>query len=450
MRFLTASFSLLAVLLAPMNAQAHFVWVAVHQDGEQRVARIYFGESAAPGEARLIGRIAQTRLWSRSLIKPTTKLKTKSIVNGERAWLEAAMSPASPSVLEADCLYGVFSRGDKPILLHYYAKSLNAAAANLRKLGRATKLGLDIVPSITPDGLQLKVLHEGDPAAGCEVVVMSPAGAKTQVETDDDGVVWIKSLVGGRYAIRARVAESKAGSYQGEQYENIRHYCTLTLDIPPSLADASEKVSAADLLFKARQARAIWSEFPGFTADVCVNIDGRARCGKINVDADGKVTLKGVKLDEESAAVRSLQSLISHRLGSAEFTEDVSYADQQTGHPLGRLIKLDYDSRMASTYRVKGDVISQVNREMGGGRFTISVFRVHRNKENKVLPEFYNVCFWNKDGALRSSTTAHDEWTRVGAFDLPTSHTFVTGGEGSYSSVWIGFSNHRLTDRLTE
>ncbi len=227
-------------------------------------------------------------------------------------------------------------------------------------------------------------------------------------------------------------------------------YCMSTLDAPLLRAEAPEEISAPDLLFKSRQARAIWSEFPGFTADICVNINGQAQCGKIRVDASGEVTLKGVELDEKSAVVRSLQSLISHRLGSVEFTEDVSYADQQTEHPLGRLIKLDYDSTMASTFRVKGDMISQVNREMASGRFTISVFRVHRSKENKVLPEFYNVCFWNKNGVLRSSTTVHDEWTRVGSFDLPTRHTSVTGGEDSYNSVRIEFSNHRLTKPSVE
>ena len=99
---------------------------------------------------------------------------------------------------------------------------------------------------------------------------------------------------------------------------------------------------------------------------------------------------------------------------------------------------------MASTYRVKGDLICQVNRELEDGRFTISVLSVHRNREGKVLPEAYNVSFWNEDGTLRESTTVRNEWTRVGAFDLPTSHAAVTAAKDSYSNVRIELSNHRL------
>lgn len=212
-----------------------------------------------------------------------------------------------------------------------------------------------------------------------------------------------------------------------------------------SVASSGDSISAPDLLFRARKARAIWKDFPGFASDICVNIDGEARCGQITVASDGEVALSGFDLEDKPEVLRSLTSLFDHRLGGAKFEENVSYADDDVDHPLGRLLNLDYDSRMASTYRVKGDIIAQVNRKMGGARFTISVFSVHRNKEDEVLPESYNVCFWNKDGSLKSSTTVRDEWTRVRAFDLPSVYTSVTAGKDSSTNVRVEFRNHKLT-----
>lgn len=215
-------------------------------------------------------------------------------------------------------------------------------------------------------------------------------------------------------------------------------------------AAATEPKSASDLLLEAHEARAIWDDFPGFTADICVNVDGKSQCGQVAVDAYGKVELHGIELDGKAGVLRTLQSLINHRFSGGEFNDEVSFADDNKEHPLGRLITLDHDSRMASSYRVKDDMICQVNRMMGNSRFTISVFSVHRNKENKILPQSYNVCFWNEDSTLRNSITVHEAWTRVGEFDLPTTHTSVNAGKDSLTNVRIEFSNHKLNTRASK
>lgn len=214
--------------------------------------------------------------------------------------------------------------------------------------------------------------------------------------------------------------------------------------IATTCASATETTSAAELLRKAQEARAIWDDFPGFTADICVNVDGKTQSGKAVIDAYGKLELSGIELDGEAGVLRTLQSLFNHRFSGGPFNDEVSFADENTEHPSGRLISLDYDSQMASTYRVKDDVIGQVNRMMGTSKFTISVFSVYRNQENKVLPQSYNFCFWNEDGTLRNSTTVYEEWTRVGDFDLPTTHTSVNAEKDSLTNVRIEFSNHKL------
>ncbi len=195
---------------------------------------------------------------------------------------------------------------------------------------------------------------------------------------------------------------------------------------------------------RARDARAIWSDFPGFEADVKLFAEGREHTGRATVSAEGDVQLSGMKLKDDKPITTMLRSLVAHRLGGGESDDRVSFADEQTDHPLGRLIKLDYDSAMASAYRIQDDVIREVNRQMDGGRFTISVFEVSRNAEGKYLPGYYAVHFWNKDGSLRTSTVVRETWTRVGGYDLPATHAAVTAGKDEHKNVSLVFSNHKL------
>ena len=136
-----------------------------------------------------------------------------------------------------------------------------------------------------------------------------------------------------------------------------------------------------------------------------------------------------------------------HRVSGSEASGDVSLAGEAAAHPLGQLVKLDYDTAMGSSYRINKRVIRQVNREMNGGRFTISVLDVVWNEEREYLPSVYSVNFWNKDGSLRSSTTIRNTWVRVHDLDLPSEHFAVSAGKDSLDYVRIVFSDHQLTAR---
>ncbi len=204
-------------------------------------------------------------------------------------------------------------------------------------------------------------------------------------------------------------------------------------------------LTAPKLLHRARKARAAWKHFPGFSADVRVNVDGQIQYGTVQIGADRKVELSDPTLGENSQLQRTLKSLVDHRLRGEESAQGALFVDEDVDHPLGRLIRLSDSEIAGSTCRVKGDAIYQINRETRGGRFTISVFSVHRNKEGRTLPESYSVSSWDKTGALNSNSTVRAEWTRVGSFDLPASRTIVTAKKDSLSNVRFEFSNHQLT-----
>lgn len=176
---------------------------------------------------------------------------------------------------------------------------------------------------------------------------------------------------------------------------------------------------AAQLLSQARAARAVWQHFPGFTAEATVLIDGRSERASIAVDKHGTVTSKLGDDKLRDWAEEQLGSVVDHRLPSQPDDEKPTFADSQTDHPLGRLIRLG-DADSGSAYRIRGDVITEVNRRDGPERFTISVLQTVRNQEGKYLPQSFCVTVWDaENGQIKSSSSYLNEWKRVGNFDLP-------------------------------
>ena len=94
---------------------------------------------------------------------------------------------------------------------------------------------------------------------------------------------------------------------------------------------------AIKLFDAARAARAHWSNFPGFSADIDVQLDEKSASGKLIVDADYVVTISGLPKDLEEGARRELNSVVGHRKDtSKEPTPAVVFDDKAGVSPLGR------------------------------------------------------------------------------------------------------------------
>ncbi|MFQ5732783.1 MAG: DUF3386 family protein [Planctomycetaceae bacterium] len=215
-------------------------------------------------------------------------------------------------------------------------------------------------------------------------------------------------------------------------------------------ASKTSRPTAEQMMVRAHKSRATWKNIPGFTADVIVVRDGKRVAGKLTVTSKSDVVLSLADQTEAKWAERSLKSIVMHRRSSQGRKYDVEFADKQMHHPLGRLIKLNED-RMGSVYRVKGDVITEVHRTMGAIRFTISVMEVARNKEGKTLPRSYSFSTWDvKTGNLKSNTTTHNAWQRVGKFDLPSRLLWITTGDDGKREVrQIVLRKHHLLGTKT-
>lgn len=129
------------------------------------------------------------------------------------------------------------------MLLHYYAKSLRSDARD--DLKRSRKLDLDVSPRLADGELQVNVFWKGEPAADSQVMLTPPDGEPVELKTGGDGVTRLKSPAPGRYEIRARWIENKAGWFEEERYAEARHYSAVTFDTSSSVAGDSGKSSAA-------------------------------------------------------------------------------------------------------------------------------------------------------------------------------------------------------------
>ncbi|MBX9789571.1 MAG: DUF3386 family protein [Pirellulales bacterium] len=465
-RLTVLALGLIATLVAgAAPAAAHFVWITtLPAEGDALAAHVWFSETAEPGSARLISKIAHTEAWARTPASPQAeKLSLKPITDDVGGALVGLVGDKPPLAVEAVCRYGVFSRGDRALLLNYYARHLEVrTAAELAALARAEKLDLDIVPQFNGDQATLSVLWKGKPAVGAEVVVHLPGGGEQELMTDDKGLVNFDATRAGSYALRAKFVEpNSAGEHDGNAYAEAWHVTTLTLVFPTSAAadsvatptaEPGEAAAAADkspdsanaLLARAREARAVWSDFPGFESDVTLNIDGTLAQGRVEVSADGDVKLSGVDSADAGWVRQQLALLIRHRMPAPFGDQQVVFGDDTQDHPLGRLVKFVGDSAH-SAYRIKDDVIHEVNRDQGAMRFTISTLEVARNAEGKYMPADYSASYWEREsGRLKSNETYHEEWVRVGEFDLPKRHVVVLTGNDTRRVMEIDFAGHRL------
>lgn len=207
--------------------------------------------------------------------------------------------------------------------------------------------------------------------------------------------------------------------------------------------------AAGKLLADARAARAVWKDFPGFTADLEVNVEGKVAKGRVTVGPKGDVTLKLPDNERERWARRALASMVGHRLDDGGPPTACVFEDDNADYPLGRAIRV-LDDAFHSSYRIRDRQVIVVNRDVPGARFTITVMENVVNKEGKFLPVCFVVNTWDaKTNALASSEAHHQTWKRVGAFDLPEGLTVATATAGKQEARSLKLSDIRLVRSAT-
>ncbi|QDT79245.1 hypothetical protein Mal35_27000 [Gimesia maris] len=212
----------------------------------------------------------------------------------------------------------------------------------------------------------------------------------------------------------------------------------------PRLVSNPKKEAATQLYQQVREARATWRDFSGFTADVLIQYNGKSTTGKLTADKDFKLNLILEDNSLSEWSLPKLNSVIGHRKFRKQEPIPATFADGEVNHPLGRLVSIDGKN---VSFRLQGDVMTEVHRRSDKSWFTISTLDVWRTKENEVLPRATSVIYRDpKSGAITGNRSNTFAFSRIGNFDLPSSMLTVETGENFERNVGsIKLTNHRLT-----
>ncbi|OAI54604.1 hypothetical protein AYO44_03420 [Planctomycetaceae bacterium SCGC AG-212-F19] len=440
--------SLILAALTATQVHAHFLFVRILPPAEGgRSAEIYFSELAEAGDPRYIDKIAETKLWLQTTTGKFEPLKVHKAPDRLRAWLPYAGS----AVVVGECRYGVLARAGKtPFLLRHFPKAMAGTPAELNAMKPLGKLPLEIVATVETDGLRFTALRDGKPMPKAEFITVDANLKNEKFTADAAGTVTWKPSAPGNYAVYTRDTRKETGEADGKKYEEIRDFATLAFAWPLERKDADP--AAVALFEEAIAARSSWKDFPGFTATIAGNLDGRRFDGTVSIDAKGAVVFSDNDQNREESVAgwvqEQLESIVLHRLARPSSPDRpkpvLRFGEDRTDHPLGRLLVFD-GGKFASSYRVKDKQIMVVNRHIGKENMTITILENDKNPDGLFLPRGYTVQYWDAaTGGLTRTETIQDRWQRVGAWDLPAQHTVTTATQAGVSVRTFSMSKHEL------
>ncbi len=233
------AFILALTTICAVRAEAHYLWVVIgDEDDGNKVANIYFEESPSPGDGHYLEHFLGTsKTWVRTLAEPEPELiATNEITIDKNRWMRAKLGQADERSVDAYGKFGVYAYGDTNVLLHYYARHLQANTHDgIHELGRAEQMKLDLVPHDSGDELELTLLWQGEPVGDRMVFIRGPQGFRKNLLTDERGRIAFVPKDGGSYTFRSSVEQKTAGEEQGDQYEFVRHNITLVMRLPVGL-----------------------------------------------------------------------------------------------------------------------------------------------------------------------------------------------------------------------
>jgi hypothetical protein len=401
-----------------------------------RAAEVYFSELAQAGDPRFIAKIAKTELWLQKTPGSFETLKVHKSSDRLRAWV-----PESGSlVVVGRCDYGVLARPRQtPFLLRHFPKAMAGSPAELNKMQAHGKLPLEIVATFEADHLSLTALKDGKPVPRAEFITVDASLANVKLTANEAGQAMWKPPAVGVYSIYTRDTRKENGEVKGKKYAEIRDFATVAFTWPLERKDADP--GAVALFEEALAARAQWHDFPGFSARIRGNLDGRRFAGSVTIDEKGEITFSEDDPDRTETVSgwveAQLTSLVQHRLAppaSSERTRPVlRFAEAGEDHPLGLLLIVD-GGRFASSYRILDKQIQVVNRHLGKENLTITAEMNEKNAEGKFLPLRYAVTYWESGtGRLLRTETVQTRWRRVGSWDLPSEHSVTTATDAGLS-----------------
>ncbi len=213
-----------AVAAWSATASAHFPFLHLKSENGASALHVYFAESAEPDDPILLDRLAGAEVWQ---VRTDGAAEPLKVTKGESS-LTTPVTVAGPTAYAFFKDYGTLSRNGETFGLVYYAKTFSGPDAWSIEPGENSKL--DIVPTRDGENLTLTVLWDGEPVRDAEVTVQGGLDFE-EGKTREDGTFTCKVTGTDLYSIRAKHIEAAPGERDGKEYDAVRHYATLSLDI---------------------------------------------------------------------------------------------------------------------------------------------------------------------------------------------------------------------------
>jgi Protein of unknown function (DUF3386) len=442
MRSCTIPLAMLTLAALATPASAHFLFARIRPAAEGgRAAEVYFSEYASAGDPRYIDKVASAQFWMTTGSSGFQPLAMRKLSDR----LRANVPLEGPVVVAGRLDYGVLARpGETPFLLRHFSKAVAGKSDELNAMP-AKGDHMEVVATFEKGKVVLAARLDGKPIGNTTFFVVDADLSTEELKADGEGRATFEPERPGTFSVYVQHVDKSEGEYKGKAYREIREFATITFSWP--LVASATDPEAVKAFTSALAARAVWQDFPGFTAKIAGQVEERPFDGKVTVDRDG-----GVKLDLtddvlQSWAQEQLESITMHRAAGQRSTEPptLRFADDDTENPLGRLLAFE-GGQFASSYRVKDNQITVVNRFLDGQNMTITVLDNEKNAEGLFLPRSYTVRYWDgASGKLDRMETVHDRWTRLGKWDLPLEHVVTASSDGGFSSRSFRLSDHELS-----
>lgn len=225
---------LLAAIAGP--AQAHFLWLV--ESDNPKVLNLYFSEGPYADEPAILKRVEDAVAFKVFDDKEPEEIK---FTLADEELKSDELKGRGDSLYALTRTLGVMERGGDKFLLQYNAKTGPTLGKSAWKRDASKLVSLDVVPTLKDGEGVLTVTFAGKPVEGAEATIDGATDEPVKVETDAQGVAKFAADKAGFYAIRVKYVENKSGEANGDKYDSVRHYTTLTLPVIPKL---NESISA--------------------------------------------------------------------------------------------------------------------------------------------------------------------------------------------------------------
>lgn len=214
----------------------------------------------------------------------------------------------------------------------------------------------------------------------------------------------------------------------------------------------SATLSASDAFRAAYENRYTWDKrFPGYSAEVLLKYQGELKQGIVRVKPDLSVDVLNIdnKDVRELIANQLRMEVIHRRRVPFEKLHGHNSLELEGTDDSGALKIQEAGDGMDSHYKVKDNVITQVNRKLGDVAVTVDTLDTAQTPEGYLVSHFQTAFRNPQTGEILEKEDVRDSHKNIGKYYLLTYRTIRSGKEGNpedelSADTLIRFNNIQL------